>query len=49
LGTALLDDLVVGQLPGTWQPLQQFADGQAGMPEVPAGVEGEAVRLQCRA
>lgn len=47
VGTALLDYLVVGQLPGTWQLRQQVADGQASMPEVPDVVEVKAVRLQC--
>lgn len=47
VGTALQDYLVMGQLAGAWQFGQQVADGQAGMPEVPAVVEVKAVRLQC--
>jgi len=46
---AVLDDLVVGQMPGTWQLGQQVADGQSGMPEIPAGIEVESVGLQCGA
>jgi hypothetical protein len=48
-GAAVLDDLVVGQMPGTWQLGQQVADGQAGMPEIPAGIDVESVGLQCGA